>query len=442
MPEETGGDLNRQTPGVYIDQMPAFPASIVGVATAVPVFIGYTQFAGNDTGKPLYLHAVAIDSLAAFEVTFGGPFKGHAAEHPFNLHLSMRLFFANGGGACWVVSVGSYWENRFPIRAEADSHHWRQGKITAGEPADPPDTHSLVGGIKAAGLIVGPTMIVAPEACALTDGNNNAGYNAVVQALLSQASTLQDRVAILDLPGILDAATLSGSNGLLACQSGLAMALSAPGLNLSYGAAYAPAVETTIAGHPQVAPPSAIMAGLWARNDALAGVWNAPANVAVLGVSRPLCAVRDEDQAGFNVPANGQAINMLRDFAGQGTLAWGDRTLDGNSLDFRYIATRRTLVYVEQSIKLALQGFVLTPNDATTWVSVASLITNFLTDLWQSGGLKGAKPEDAFSVQCGLGSTMTGTDILNGFMIVSVLLAIVRPAEFVALTFQQAMQTS
>ncbi len=42
----------------------------------------------------------------------------------------------------------------------------------------------------------------------------------------------------------------------------------------------------------------------------------------------------------------------------------------------------------------------------------------------------------------GLGSTMTGDDILNGIMRITVLVAISRPAEFIEITFQQQMQKS
>ena len=40
------------TPGVYIEEKNAFPSSITAVATAVPVFIGYTQKAVRN-GKSL-----------------------------------------------------------------------------------------------------------------------------------------------------------------------------------------------------------------------------------------------------------------------------------------------------------------------------------------------------------------------------------------------------
>ena len=68
------------------------------------------------------------------------------------------------------------------------------------------------------------------------------------------------------------------------------------------------------------------------------------------------------------------------------------------------------------------------------------MVSSFLTKLWQQGGLMGDRPNDAFAVQCGLGSTMTAADILDGTMIVHVMLAMVRPAEFIVLTFKQKME--
>lgn len=55
---------------------------------------------------------------------------------------------------------------------------------------------------------------------------------------------------------------------------------------------------------------------------------------------------------------------------------------------------------------------------------------------------KGAVPEKAFDVQIGLGSNMIPTDILDGKMLITVKLAIVRTAEFILNTFQQQMQQS
>ena len=80
------------------------------------------------------------------------------------------------------------------------------------------------------------------------------------------------------------------------------------------------------------------------------------------------------------------------------------------------------------------------PKCGNTWVQVVASTSNFLQGLWTQGGLMGATASDAFSVECGLGSTMTAQDILEGYMIVQVVLQMIRPAEFIELTFQQKME--
>lgn len=190
-------------------------------------------------------------------------------------------------------------------------------------------------------------------------------------------------------------------------------------------------------------PPSSAMAGIYTMVDTSSGVWKSPANIGLNSVINPAVNITDDEQGNLNVDAvSGKSINAIRTFAGIGTLVWGGRTLDGNSLDWRYINVRRTIIILEQSIKMALRSYVFEPNDANTWVSVKSMIVNYLTEKWKQGALAGASPGDAFDVQVGLGATMTAQDILDSRMLVSVKLAIVRPAEFIVMTFEQEMQQS
>ena len=56
--------------------------------------------------------------------------------------------------------------------------------------------------------------------------------------------------------------------------------------------------------------------------------------------------------------------------------------------------------------------------------------------------LQGATAEDSFSISCGLGTTMTSEDILEGLMKISIKVALVNPAEFDVITIQQEMQIS
>ncbi len=189
-------------------------------------------------------------------------------------------------------------------------------------------------------------------------------------------------------------------------------------------------------------PPSPAMAGIYTMVDNSRGVWKAPANVSLNGVISPSVNLTAEDQEDLNITTQGKSINAIRSFVGEGVLVWGARTLDGNSQDWRYISVRRTMIMLEESCRLAAKAMVFEPNVANTWVTIKSMIQNFLTGVWKRGGLAGAVPDDAFSVHVGLGETMTAQDVLDGYLRVTVLVAISRPAEFIEITFQQQMQKS
>ena len=109
------------TPGVYIEEKSAFSNSVVAVATAVPAFVGYTQkaIAGK---RDLTNTPMRISSMVEFLSMFGGaPATTFSLEADgdnysltpddgtnYMLFRSMQLFYANGGGACYIVSVGDY----------------------------------------------------------------------------------------------------------------------------------------------------------------------------------------------------------------------------------------------------------------------------------------------------------------------------------------------
>lgn len=189
-------------------------------------------------------------------------------------------------------------------------------------------------------------------------------------------------------------------------------------------------------------PPSAAMAGIYAMVDNTRGVWKAPANVSLNYVNSPTEVISDLEQEDLNMPMNGKAINAIRTFPGEGIKVWGARTLDGNSQDWRYINVRRTMLFIEESVKNAAKAYVFEPNISNTWLNMKSMIGSFLNGVWKQGGLAGSVPEDAYSVQVGLGETMTQDDVLNGIMRITVLVAITRPAEFIEITFQQQVQKS
>lgn len=201
-------------------------------------------------------------------------------------------------------------------------------------------------------------------------------------------------------------------------------------------------IMTAISERMNCLPPAAAMAGIYTMVDGTRGVWKAPANVSLNSVMSSAVDLSNFDQEDLNVTPQGKSINAIRPVVGEGVLVWGARTLDGNSLDWRYVNVRRTMIMLEESIRLAAKAFVFEPNVSTTWVTIRSMIDNFLTSVWKQGGLAGAVPADAFCVHVGLGETMTPEEILEGILRITVLVAISRPAEFIEITFQQQLQKS
>lgn len=70
------------------------------------------------------------------------------------------------------------------------------------------------------------------------------------------------------------------------------------------------------------------------------------------------------------------------------------------------------------------------------------MVENYLTQKWHQGALIGTRPEQAFYVNCGLGSSMTEVDINNGLLHIEIGLAVVRPAEFIVIRISHKMQSS
>jgi len=196
-----------------------------------------------------------------------------------------------------------------------------------------------------------------------------------------------------------------------------------------YGAVFYPWCNLTSG---EEVPPSAIAAASIAQTDRTRGVWKAPANQTVNGVT-PAFAVSDDVQGQFH---QGKALNMIRTFSGQGTVVWGARTLK-DSDNWRYIPVRRLFNAVERDIQKALNKLVFEPNSQPTWQRVKAAVDSYLHGLWQQGALAGSTPAEAWFVQVGKDITMTQEEINQGKMIIKIGLAAVRPAEFIILQFSQ-----
>ncbi|MDA7428183.1 hypothetical protein PGB28_06915 [Primorskyibacter aestuariivivens] len=509
-----------KTPGVYVVEQPAFPNSIVWSETALPAFIGYTAKA-RDGQRSLVQVPTRIETLSEFQEYFGGApepvfaietstasegvvpltkggaalpqrvFKvsGESGDRTYQLTLTgvdyalygaIRMFFLNGGGTCYITSIGSY--------------------------EDPIEAAQMMAALDGLKSERAPALVVIPEATRLPHAEAMKVQN---HMLTHCGEEVRNRFAILDVPGGFLPLDGPGGKSVERFRAGLTPKAR------SYGADYYPWLNATvftasdfsfcnldmegrktlkamleesvedvpdalqahvdtlaeqplpeakeataldqtlraafplygtvmhaIADARKALPPSGAMAGVYCMVDNMQGVWKAPANVSLGAVRSPTVDVSNRDQEDLNAPLDGMSICAIRSFVGRGTMVWGARTLDGNSKEWRYVPVRRLANMIEESVKRALEAFVFEPNDTATWASIRGMIEEFLTNVWKQGGLSGTTNGEAFQVSIGLGESMTAEDIRNGDLKAIVGFAPVRPGEFVILSIQQKMQTN
>lgn len=586
-----------KTPGVYIVEKNAFPNSVVAVPTAVPAFIGHTEFAMNGTTSLLGI-PFRITSMLEYETYFGGApkqefqfslgnfkkdefddllkksiieKKGLESEDQkkldelkkqllnladpvwqltspdpyFTFYYNMVLFFANGGGACYMVSVGDYstafdskkFESAIdalekeqeptmiivPEAVNAKKDLWKgitekalshcgkmKNRITildvfhGNKRESEPDTEIGKGVITYFRESVGTqyldyaasyypwvnTSVVSENSVDVSNLNqkgmpelltssvksllylleqeidwsndpliSNGMHRFQVEHLQASVSDENEKAKILleigksDTLTVKKAREIAGANADITDEH-IKEAAEKTLISLtneevkSLASLLLPSspcgkeVMKTICQTLNRLPLAATMAGIYSQVDNDRGVWKAPANISINKVDSVTVNLTNAEQESLNVDLNGKSINAIRYFKGEGIKVWGARTLLGNSLDWRYINVRRTMIFLEESVKNAAKAYVFEPNVASTWLNMKAMIENFLMGIWKQGGLAGASPEDAYSVHVGLGDTMTADDILEGILRITVLVAVSHPAEFIEITFQQQMQKS
>jgi len=183
--------------------------------------------------------------------------------------------------------------------------------------------------------------------------------------------------------------------------------------------------------------PCGLVAGVYARTDAQRGVWKSPAGldaslVGVTGLEVPMT----DDENGLLNPLG---INCLRTFPVFGRVVWGARTLrgaDDYADEYKYVAVRRTALFIEESLYRGLKWVVFEPNDEPLWAQIRLNVGAFMHNLFRQGAFQGASPREAYFVKCDA-STTTQNDINLGIVNIVVGFAPLKPAEFVVIKLQQ-----
>ncbi|MBD3226957.1 MAG: hypothetical protein GF329_02120 [Candidatus Lokiarchaeota archaeon] len=199
-------------------------------------------------------------------------------------------------------------------------------------------------------------------------------------------------------------------------------------LNSSFASIYYPNIyiEKPLLKDQVLVPPSGFIAGAYSRNDLNRGVWKAPAgrDVEIIGATRLEQDINNSEMEDLSF----ENINVIRILQNK-ILVWGAKTLEKDT-DMEYIATKRLLIFIKQSILKGLQWCIFEPNNETLWAKIRSIIFEFLTKLWRNGALQGTIPEKAFYIVCD-GSINRDDIIKEGKVLIELGIAALKPAEFI-----------
>lgn len=231
-----------KTPGVYIEEIVKFPPSVAQVETAIPAFIGYTETAIRKVTGDLHERPTRITSMLEYENHFGlakaetditvnvidgvvaATPPSAANKSPFLMYYSLQLYFANGGGPCYITSVGQYGEGEVN----------KVSSVTKGP---------LDNGLAEIRKVDEPTLLVFPDATSLADYDD---FYAVYGDALTQCNELQDRFTIIDTYSDLPFANKVPADPDILPDAGLRNGISLGKDYLKYGAAYYPFLETIL----------------------------------------------------------------------------------------------------------------------------------------------------------------------------------------------------
>ena len=214
-----------KTPGVYTEEVASLSPSVAEGGTAIPAFLGYTEKTG--TRNELVYTPTRIANMLEYEQLFGGAASALFAVHTyeggistadpeaygglhFMLYYQLKMYFKNGGGPCYIVSLGDY-------ETMPEVSHFERGLQEL-------ERHDE------------PTLLI------LTDAVQLDGYYSLCQAALAQCARLKNRFTIIDIPYIEE----DWEEGSEHIEDPIAHFRNSIGMNhLDYGAAYYPYLYTS-----------------------------------------------------------------------------------------------------------------------------------------------------------------------------------------------------
>jgi len=173
-------------------------------------------------------------------------------------------------------------------------------------------------------------------------------------------------------------------------------------------------------------PPSAIAAGIVARQERAFGVPHGPANVLaaeVVDVDDAVSPARHDElhQQGLNV--------YLRERDGVRLSA--ARTLSRDP-SYRQLSVRRLMTLIRRTLERQMRWAVFEPNNESLRAEVVRQLDSYLRRLYRAGAFRGATEKEAFFVRCD--ETLNTPYVVDsGQLLAEIGVAPAEPLEFILL---------
>lgn len=200
-----------------------------------------------------------------------------------------------------------------------------------------------------------------------------------------------------------------------------------------YPHVHMPAIGSTVPGRTTLRAPGGAVVGLMLSTDTRVGPWKAPAGLQAQ-LSGAIAVERMLSNTELTL-LNSNHVNAIRSIMGAGVVVMGARTVKKSGMD-RYVNVRRTVIEITEALKNATQFAVFENNDERLWGRLTAVCAQYLGSVWQSGGLKGVNPGDAFYVKCDETNNTPGS-IEQGRVNIEVGINPLGPAEFVVINIGQ-----
>jgi phage tail sheath protein FI len=364
--------MSQKHPKIHIEEHDSHVHQIYAVPTSFTAFVGLTK------SGPLN-KAVHVKSFFQFRDVFG--------ESESDLTCAVKLFFINGGRDAVIVSVAN--SNTIP-------------------------SEKIIGSLKAKSGIYSLDEATDVNVLCIPPYNSRETTSNTVYKRALEYCKKRHAFLIIDPPKYWQDTKKVKENLKIPSSENAAI--------------YFPRVRTK---EKTNVVPCGIVTGVIARTDHTRGVWKSPAGIdATISGIEDLCVkITENDVDELNIVM----VNCLRKIQGRGFLVWGASTAkDG---EWRYVAVRRTALFIKESLLRGLRWIVFEPNDEPLWASIRNTVTLFMDALFRQGAFAGRTPKEAYFVQCGR-NTITQNDINMGRINLEVGFAHLRPAEFIVISIQ------